>query len=75
MNNVLSCLETVEKIAKWPLNECIINNHLVLFLLQEDMALIKKEYETAYGEPLAKAIKGDGGGDLEKVLLALIGEE
>ncbi|XP_072046121.1 lipoxygenase homology domain-containing protein 1-like [Amphiura filiformis] len=37
-----------------------------------DMALIKEEYNKAYGEPLEKAIKGDTGGDYEKMLLALI---
>ncbi len=36
------------------------------------MALIKEEYNKAYGEPLEKAIKGDTSGDYEKLLVALI---
>lgn len=48
---------------------------LVVSRCELDMGFIKQEFQRLYGKTLASFIKGDTGGDCEKILLALIGEQ
>lgn len=45
---------------------------IVVGRCETDLAIVKQEYQRAYGKSLEDAIKGDTSGDYRKVLLALV---
>ncbi|KAK8759331.1 hypothetical protein V5799_003036 [Amblyomma americanum] len=45
---------------------------IVVSRCETDLAIVKQEYQRAYGKSLEDAIKGDTSGDYRKVLLALV---